>query len=139
MAEKLLIEKKYAEVEKSLAYINLNYKSTNYKDNDLIRLAQHFVVFRKFDWALKMIEARTSKIDVSEDLLFYYINLTISDPKNTNSESYRSTLLNAYNINKEKFCNLFETAYHGGVSFQLLEDKYLKKSYCESCFKKKQP
>lgn len=133
LAEYLQREKQYAEKDKSLGYVNMNYKSTNYKDEDLLRLAQYFVAFRKTEWSLKIIEGRANKIDVSEDLLYYYLNITISDSKYTSKESYRSILLNAYNLNPERFCSMFGTAYKGGISFQLLDDKYLKKNYCESC------
>lgn len=128
-------EKKYTEKNNALSFINLNYKNINYKDEDLLRLAQYFVLYSKEDWALKVIEGRATKLDVSEDLLFFYINLTIIDPKNTTKESYRTILSNAYNVNRKRFCGLFGTAYsdEGGISFQILSDLYLKKTFCENC------
>lgn len=133
MADLLYIEKKYEESDNYVKYIYQNYKSTNYKDEDLLRLSKYFVVYHKRDWALKCIENRVSKIDVSEDLLFYYINLTITNSDLTKKENYRSVFLNAYNINKYRFCELFNSFALGGISFQLLGDKNLKKSYCELC------
>ena len=132
-----MYEKKYADKNNALNFINQNYKNINYKDEDLLRLAQYFVLYHKEDWALKVIEGRATKLDVSEDLLFFYINLTIVDPKNTAKESYRTILSNAYNVNRKRFCGLFGTAYsdEGGISFQILADLYLKKTFCENCQK----
>ena len=136
MCEYLLSEKKYAAKDKALQYIFSNYKNTPYSDEDLLRLSKYFTAYNKQDWAIKMIENRVSKINISEDLLFYYINLTISDNKYTSKPAYRSILLNAYNLNSSRFCKMYDTAYsEGGISFQLLEDDYLKKNYCENCDK----
>ncbi|HSZ25391.1 MAG TPA: hypothetical protein VK766_06735, partial [Cytophagaceae bacterium] len=73
------------------------------------------------------------KIDVEEDLLFYYINLTIAQPKVTATKSYRAIMLNAINLNRERFCAIFKPFGKGGISFQLLDSEYLKKTYCENC------
>lgn len=136
MCEYLLVEKKYAEKDKALQYIFSNYKNTPYSDDDLLRLAKYFTAYNKQDWAIKMIEYRVSKINITEDLLFYFINLTISDNKYTSKPAYRTILLNAHNVNPERFCKMYDAAYsEGGISFQLLEDDYLKKNYCENCDK----
>lgn len=136
MCEYLIHEKRYAEKDKALQYIFSNYKNTPYSDDDLLRLAKYFTAYNKQDWAIKMIESRVSKINISEDLLFYYINLTISDAKYTSKPPYRTILLNAYNVNPIRFCKMYDTAYsEGGISFQLLDDDYLKKNYCENCDK----
>lgn len=42
-------------------------------------------------------------------------------------------MLNAININKERYCKLFNAVEKGGVKFQLLENEYLKNTYCENC------
>jgi hypothetical protein len=72
-------------------------------------------------------------IDVDEDLLYYFINLTIIDDKLTSNDDYRTVLLNAINMNKDRFCKLFNAVEDGGVTFQLLENEYLLQIYCENC------
>ena len=72
-------------------------------------------------------------IEVDEDLLFYYLNLTIINKELTQSSDYRIIMLNALNMNQERYCKLFNPYGEGGVTFQLLEDEYLRNTYCENC------
>jgi hypothetical protein len=83
--------------------------------------------------AVTLLEAKARSIDINEDLLFYYLNLTLINKELTKESDYRTILLNANNMNKERFCKLFNSVENGGVTFQLLEDEYLRKSYCETC------
>ena len=74
-----------------------------------------------------------NNVDVEEDLLFYYLNLTIVDQSLTRKTAYRSIMLNAININKKRYCDLFKVGSDGGITIQLLENNFLKKTYCENC------
>ena len=80
-----------------------------------------------------MLENKVRTVDIDEDLLFYYLNLTLIDKELTQDLNYRIVMLNASNMNKERFCKLFNSVENGGITFQLLEDDYLRKTYCESC------
>jgi hypothetical protein len=104
-------------------------------DSDLVNLSKYFSHYSKFDWARKSLEPRVKAIDASEDLIFYYLNLTIFDKRFTTGPSYRTTMLNAVNGNRLRFCALFNSAEEGGISFQLLDNDFLKKTWCESCGK----
>ena len=42
-------------------------------------------------------------------------------------------MLNAINMNKNRFCKLFNSIDTGGVTFQLLQDEYLNETYWENC------
>ena len=44
-------------------------------------------------------------------------------------------MLNAINMNNDRFCKLFSSSLSDGVTFQLLENEYLRKTYCENCNK----
>ena len=123
----------YDEKDKALNYIYKNYKYIKSGPNDYVQLAKYFASYARYDWAEKILQPQAVKIDADEDLLFYYINLTMVDPENTKRSSYRTILLNAANANQLRFCNMFEPYRKGGVSFQLLNDEYLKSSYCETC------
>ncbi|HVD99693.1 MAG TPA: hypothetical protein VNB90_15900 [Cytophagaceae bacterium] len=126
-------ERNYTEKDKTVRYIYNNYTTLPLSDRDALSLSQYFVAYHKYDWAEKLLAKYAIKIDVEEDLLFYYINLTIAQPRMTASKSYRAIMLNAINLNGERFCNIFKPFGKGGISFQLLDNDYLKKTYCENC------
>ncbi|MBN2259719.1 MAG: hypothetical protein JW702_04205 [Clostridiales bacterium] len=123
----------FANKDKSLKYIYSNYKYIPLSDFDYLSLAQYFSSYTKYDWASKLLENKVKSVDVDEDLLYYYLNLTLIDEKMTKRSDYRTILLNAYNINPSRFCEIFEPYGQGGVTFQLLENEYLRKTYCENC------
>lgn len=123
----------YTQKDKALLFIHNNYKYAPLKDQDFVSLAQYFSSYAKHDWAVRLLEGKVKTLSVSEDMLFYYISLTIFDDKHTRSSGYRAIMLNAINVNKDRFCHLFDTYGTGGVSFQLLDNTYLKKTYCENC------
>jgi len=133
MCEYYMYIKDYANKDKALRYIKTNYKYVPTSDHDLLSLAQYFAAYAKYDWAEKLLLPYVTKVDIEEDLLFYYLNLTIVDEGKTRQSTYRKVMLNAISINKERFCRLFDPYSAGGVTFQLLENKYLKETYCENC------
>ncbi len=133
LSEVFTDQKKYADKDKAVKFIHESYKSVNMNDADLVNLAKYFAHNSKFDWAEKILEPRMKSVDVSEDALFYYLSLTIFYEKNTKNPSYRTFMLNAINANSARFCKVFNSIRDGGVSFQLLSDPYLKKTYCENC------
>ncbi|HZY81633.1 MAG TPA: hypothetical protein VFE50_19050 [Cyclobacteriaceae bacterium] len=126
-------EGKYPEREKSIRFILDSYKKINLKDADLTSLSRFLSYNSRFELAEKVLEPRIKALDASEDLLFHYVMLTISDHKHTLTPGYRSFLLNVVNSNKQRFCRLFEPVSKGGLSFQILEDAFLKKTWCENC------
>jgi hypothetical protein len=133
MSEIYMIKGDYTKKDAALKYIKTNYEKLNLTDADLLNIAQYFANYGKYDWATKIIKPRISKIDVSEDLLFYYINLTLINPEITEKEDYRIILENAMNLNKERFCKMFNSNLEDGISIQLLRNEYLKMSHCENC------
>jgi len=133
MCEYYMTQGDFSNKDKSLKYIYSNYKYVPLSDYDYLSLAQYFASYTKYDWATKLLEKKVKSVDVEEDLLFYYLNLTLIDEKMTKRSDYRTILLNAYNINPSRFCEIFEPIGQGGVTFQLLENEYLRKTYCENC------
>jgi hypothetical protein len=125
----------YDNKDKHLDIIKSRYRSTYPSPKDLLSLAEYFVSYAKYEWAIELLEPYITRIDVDEDLLFYYINNTIIDPSITEQASYKQILLNAIDIDSERFCKMFNSINAGGISFQLLEDPYLKSNYCQSCKK----
>lgn len=119
--------------DKSVRYINKNYKKFAMSDYDFSSLAQFFSIYGNSDLAVKLLERKARTIEIDQDLLFYYLNLTLINKKLTKNTNYRTIMLNAINMNKTRFCKLFNPVEDGGVTFQLLEDEYLRETYCENC------
>jgi outer membrane protein OmpA-like peptidoglycan-associated protein len=132
-SEYMMFKREYRAKDISLSYINKNYRYLKMSNEDYLQLAKYFASYARYDWAEKVLKPHMRNIDLDEELLFYYLNLTIVDPSNTKSTVYRTIMLNAINQNKNRFCKLFDPFGQGGINFQLLNDKYLKSTYCENC------
>ncbi len=133
MCEYYMMNGDYKNKDRTLKYIYSKYRYLDNTDEDLLSIAQYFVSFAKYDWAVKILEPKVKKIDINEDLLFYYLNLTIVNTKLTKRSNYKTIMLNAVNMNKVRFCKLFSSQNSGGISFQLLDNDFIKKTYCENC------
>lgn len=133
IAEKLMNFRDFSNKDKAVDYVWKNYKDFNLSNYDYLSLAEFFSNFGTRDMAVDLLEDKAKSIDIDENLLFYYLNLTLFDKDLTSEESFRSIMLNAININKDRFCKLFKSEDEGGVTFQLLENPFLRKTYCESC------
>ncbi|SDW11325.1 hypothetical protein SAMN05444411_10192 [Lutibacter oricola] len=123
----------YANKDKSVSYILKNYSKFPLSDSDYLSLTQYLSYYSNYKKAIGILENKVKSLNVDEDLLFYYLNLTLIDKELTQTSNYRTTMLNAVNMNKERFCKLFNAVGKGGVTFQLLRDEYLRKTYCENC------
>ncbi len=125
----------YINKDKSVAYIHANYKNIPLTDLDYLSLAQYLSFYSNYGKAIELLKDKAKSIDIDEDLLFYYLNLTLVDEQLTKSSDYRTIMLNAINMNQERFCQLFDPFGEGGVAFQLLDNEYLRETYCENCNK----
>jgi len=132
-SEKNMFVRDYKAKDKNVKYIYSKYKTINPNPEDILKLAQYFVAYRKYDWATNIIKPYIGKVDTDENLLFYYINLTVIDPKTYESRPYKKILLNAIDVNNERFCKLFNSSLEDGISMQLLDVPILQGNYCESC------
>ncbi len=119
----------------SIQYVLKNYKKLSLSDYDYLNLAQFLTYIGTIYDAIDVMENKVKDITVDEDLLFYYLNLTITKEELTKTDSYRTIMLNAINMNNKRFCKLYNSALNKGVTFQLLEDEYLRATYCENCTK----
>jgi hypothetical protein len=133
LSEVFYIDRNYQAKNQAVDFIFKAYLPLKLNDEDLVNLSKYFLHYSHFDRARSILEPRIESITTSEDLIFYYLSLTIYDRKYTAGTSYRKTMLNAINMNRRRFCDLFLPSHAGGISFQLLEDNFLKKTYCENC------
>lgn len=123
----------YDAKDQSLEYIRNAYPGLRLTDEELFSLAKYFTFYSHDDWAEELIEPRIDKLDVSEDLVFYYVNLGFYYPLQYDDDRFRNAMLNAINLNPKKFCDFFKPIGKGGASMQLAEYEELKKIYCENC------
>ncbi|QCX40735.1 hypothetical protein FF125_20665 [Aureibaculum algae] len=132
-SEQFMQKRDYTNKDKSVAYIEKNYKKFPLSNYDYLSLAQFLTYYSNHDEAVDLLDKKVRSVTVDEDLLFYYLNLTLVKPELTASSNYRTIMLNAINMNQKRFCKIFNSINDGGVTFQLLEDEYLRKTYCENC------
>ncbi|GGD37215.1 hypothetical protein [Muriicola marianensis] len=132
-SEFLMRKRDYQGKDKAVDYIYSHYQKVPLTDVEYLSLSQYLAYYANTDKAVQVIQDRVKRIDVDEDLLFYYLNLTLVDKELTGEDSYRTIMLNAINLNKERYCELFNAPADGGVTFQLLENDYLRDTYCENC------
>jgi hypothetical protein len=133
LVERLMRKRDYPNKDKAVKFIESNYNKFQLSDYDYLSLAQFFSYYANTDLSVALLKDKVKQIDTEENLLFYYLNLTIINPEFTKTSDYRTIMLNALNMNKTRYCKLFNPFGEGGVTFQLLEDDYLRKTYCESC------
>jgi len=123
----------YKGKDSSLQIIHDTYEGLSLNDEDIYSLAKYYAYYANYNWAEEMIEPRIDQLDVTEDLVFYYINLQFFNSANYGTENFRKAVLNAVNLNNKRFCNFFLPNDRGGAGMQLLEYEELKAMYCESC------
>ena len=125
------------EMTRSINFVKGKYRRIDCDDADMIRVAKFLANYDYPNWAEDVLYRKAKKIDADPDLVFYYLNLTITNPENDNNERYRTIMLNAISQDPERFCKMFSNHEDGGVTFQMLSNTYLKKIYCENCAEKK--
>ncbi len=123
----------YAAKDVSLGIIRDIYGELNMNDEDIYAIAKYYAFYSKKVWAEEIITPRIDKTDVSEDLIFYYVNLLFYHPGSYGDDDFRKAALNAINLNKKRFCDFFLSNDRGGASMQLLEYEEIKTMYCEAC------
>jgi hypothetical protein len=123
----------YAAKDSSLNIIHETYQGLVLNDEDIYSLAKYYANYTHYNWAEEIIEPRVAKLDVTEDLIFYYINLQFFNSSNYDTENFQKAVLNAVNLNNKRFCNFFLPFHSGGAGMQLLDAEELKTLYCESC------
>ena len=124
---------KYDQKNASLRHIYNAYRQSDLDDEDLVSFAMYLSFYSQFDWAKEILRNRAKAKDASEDLIFYYLRLTIGNPENSANFDYRRILENAMEKSNRRFCELFLPNSQGGYTFQLLRFPPLKKLYCENC------
>jgi hypothetical protein len=134
-SEDQLNDLNYSGKDSSVAEIRRTYENLHLSDEDIYSLAKYYSFYSHSEWAEEIILPRISDINVTEDLVFYYLNLLFYHPYSFGSTEFNTAALNAINLNRTRFCNFFRSVDKGGASMQLLEHGELKKIYCTECNK----
>lgn len=135
----ILLSAKYLDIgeykakDSSLTFIRDSYSDLVLSDEEIYSLSKYFAYYSQFVWAEELIYPRIDKLDVNEDLLFYFINLSFYHPERYDSELLKTAILNAINLNAKRFCSFFKPNDKGGASMQLLEEVVFKQLYCDNC------
>jgi hypothetical protein len=124
---------KYDLKDSSVFYIRDAYLDLKLTDDDVYSLAKYFAYYSQFSWAETIVKGRVDQLDVSEDLVFYFINLMFYHTYMYETEDLKKAMLNAINLNPKRFCNFFTSNDRGGASMQLLDEEVFRKLYCETC------
>lgn len=125
----------YTGKDSSTSEIRHIYAGGKFNDEDIYSLARYYSFYSHPEWAEEIITPRIRDINVSEDLIFYYLNLLFFHPDLYGSEEFGTACLNATNLNRNRFCQFFKSINAGGASMQLLEHQPIKKWYCTECNK----
>ncbi|MCB0395726.1 MAG: hypothetical protein KDD36_03680 [Flavobacteriales bacterium] len=123
----------YGGKDQAVGFVNSNQRFLKPSQSDLFNLAKFYAHHAKYDWAVRTLHEHVKDIDADDEPLFYYLNLTIIHPARTKHKIYRSIMLNAINNDRQRFCRLFDPNHQKGITFQLLGDEDLKRTYCENC------
>ncbi|MBS1664174.1 MAG: hypothetical protein JST68_24225 [Bacteroidetes bacterium] len=129
----LLNNGRYDEKDKSVQFIKDSYRFLPLTDKDRFSLAKYFTFYSQQRWAKDLIIGRVDQLNVSEDLVFYYVNLGFYDPANSRDDKFTKALINCFTINRPRFCKFFNSTDKGGASMQLLEQDRFRQLYCEKC------
>lgn len=123
----------YPAKDEAIKFIAMNYAQLNLDDKALLSLAKYLCFYAHCSLASQIISTRAAAIDVDEDLLFYYVNLNLSNESLFKTPAFTSIVQNAITLNRKRFCKFFNAINKNGSSFQLLEYDALMQLHCEHC------
>lgn len=123
----------YDRKDSALAAVRALYAGMKLTDGDRYALAMFFSFYSQSDWSRELVDARIDQLDVSEDLLFYYINLAFFRPAEYGNDQLRKAMLNASNLDRDRFCKFFHSTDRGGAGMQLLEQPVFREFFCQDC------
>jgi hypothetical protein len=119
---------------RSLNAIRSLYAGTWMNETELVSLSMFFTAYHRRDLAERLLRPMARSAQPQEDLLFYYISLTINNKSLTRQRWYGQMLRDAYHMNSERYCNLFQpVGKSGSIGISNLFDENLWVLYCTMC------
>ncbi|MBE9466815.1 MAG: hypothetical protein IMY72_00680 [Bacteroidetes bacterium] len=117
-------------INESLSIIKNIIDIKNIDMNNSLNLSYFFITNKDYAFAITLLERFIYKNDVSENLLFTYISLCSHFEDRISTRNFELALKKACNINKNRYCKLFDGKK---LSFQIFENLKIKQQYLKAC------
>ncbi|GAB4283424.1 MAG: hypothetical protein Kow0068_08310 [Marinilabiliales bacterium] len=95
-----------------------------------LKLAYIFIHNGDYEFAAKLLEPFVEKKVVFEELVYLFLSLCSRNPDRIYSNRFVSANKRAYQLNPERYCNLYKKRK---FSVQVLENTLVKDFYCKKC------
>ncbi len=128
--EEFMYLKEYEKKNKALDEIFSYYPESRMSNANLVQLAKFYAGYSRTAEATELLLPHVTRFNPNEEVMFYFLNLTISKMDVVDDERYRSILVNAMQKDADRLRTFFKNDREG-VTFQLLKYEPLKKFYCD--------
>ncbi|MCI5057256.1 MAG: hypothetical protein MRY83_14170 [Flavobacteriales bacterium] len=132
LAELHSIKKEYSKKDQAVDKVYSYYKQVNSQEQ-LVKLSRYFANYSQYGRAEYVLQNKLMDLAVDDDLLFYYIELTLHKDYLKKKKEYKGYINHALLLDQNRYCQFFQSKDNGGVSFQLLKNETLKSVYCDKC------
>ena len=95
-----------------------------------LKLAEIFVEYKDYSFAMKILEPWVEHPDVSEDLLLSYVSLCSQDEMRMHTIKFNYAMSRIHEINPKLFCRLLSG---DNFSIRVFENQFIKGGYCKYC------
>ena len=119
-------EKLFESLERIKTLVNLEVAS--WKNS--LDLAKLFIAHEDYKFATRLLEIFVEDTKVNEELLFTYLSVCSIDPNKFFSSKFETALAKASEINKKRYCELFNGKH---LSYRVFENPDVKTNYCKVC------
>jgi len=106
----------------------VNLEEANWQNS--LKLAYIFIAHKDYEFATKLLEPFIDDEHIFEELLFTYISLCSYSNHRQGSMRFVTAMKRAREINKERYCKLFDGKK---FSFQIFGNPKVKEDYCGHC------
>lgn len=133
LSQYLELERDYKQKDRWVKDIYYQYRKAQLTNEESLSLAKYIASYSQFKVAEDILYNKISEDDYSEEILFYYLKLTLGNSKKSSNSKYNLLIKKAVEMNKNRYCSLFLPKSQGGHTFQLKEYPNLKKTFCDFC------
>lgn len=124
--EKSNFEKRKKAFDEMLRYAQIS----NLSDDNVLSVVKYLCHQDQYPRAIKMLLPEVKKEKVSEEVLFYFLQIAIYDENQVSEKLYFSMLEKSKILFPDSFCNLFSNKKMG---MQQLINPRIKELYCNHC------
>ncbi|MEA3446061.1 MAG: CAP domain-containing protein [Bacteroidota bacterium] len=119
-------DKLFESLDKIKNLVNLKVSSWT----NSLQLAYLFINHGEYNFASRLLEIFVEDTKVDEELLFSYISLCSISEEKFFSSKFEKALIKASEINKKRYCELFDGKH---LSYRVFENPDVKDQYCKVC------